>query len=66
MSAQAGPLARVRFLKTWGHPSRDLICGPGTEAIVSLSLAGTLVHTGYAELVEEKEETHGQIEDRVD
>jgi hypothetical protein len=40
---------RIRFLKPWGHPTRDLICGTGDVAKVSQWIANNLINSGYAE-----------------
>jgi hypothetical protein len=42
---------KIRFLKPWGHPTRNLIMGVGDVAIVSQWIADNLVSGGYAELV---------------
>jgi hypothetical protein len=39
---------RIRFIRTWGHPTKNLICGVGTFARVSRYLCGILVKEGYA------------------
>mgnify|MGYP001015647322 FL=1 len=46
---------RVRFVKVWGHPTRDLIMGVGDIALVSEWIARVLIKGGYAERVTEKE-----------
>lgn len=43
----------VRFLKVWGHPTRDLICGRNSTARVSRWIADILAKDGYAEVIEE-------------
>ena len=42
---------RIRFLKPWGHPTKNLICETGTVAIVSEWIANILVRDGYAERI---------------
>lgn len=42
---------RVRFLKAWGHPTKNTIMGVGDTAMVSRRIADNLVSGGYAEIV---------------
>ena len=44
----------IEFLKVWGHPTKDLICGKGDRARVSPWIAKTLIGTGTAKKVEAK------------
>ena len=42
---------RIRFIKTWGHPTRNLIMGVGDTARVSEWIANNLITGGYAEKI---------------
>lgn len=42
---------RVRFLKAWGHPTRNLIMGCGDIAKVSEWIANILTSDGTAERI---------------
>lgn len=42
-------LVRVRFLKPWSHPTRDIVCGEGDLAKCSRWIADILIRGGYAE-----------------
>ena len=39
---------RIRFLKVWGHPTRNEIYGPGDHVWVSAWVANTLCNGGVA------------------
>lgn len=52
---------RIRFIKAWGHPTRNEIYGPGSIARVSRRIADTLVHSGIVEIITEEEPNGGQI-----
>lgn len=41
----------IRFLKVWGHPTRNIIMGVGDTARVSEWIAELLIKQGYAEKV---------------
>lgn len=49
-----GPWVRVRFIRVWGHPTRNLIMGAGDTAKVSPFVAGILCggEAPYAEYIE--------------
>ncbi len=47
---------RIRFLKSWGHPTRNQIMGEGEVWEVSLWAAENLISGGYAELVKEEQD----------
>lgn len=51
----SGPSVRIRFIKSWGHPTRNQILGVGEVWWVSVWAAENLISGGYAELVEEKD-----------
>ena len=45
---------RIRFLKAWGHPTRNEVYGPGSGVVrVSEWIAGILTKDGTAEIVTE-------------
>lgn len=48
---------RIRFIKVWGHPTKNLIMGVGQFARVSRYLCKILVDGGYA--VEEPKDGSG-------
>lgn len=45
---------RVRFIKAWGHPTRNLIMGVGEVAQVSQRIGESLVSGGYAEFISQE------------
>jgi len=45
------PMLKIRFLKAWGHPTRNEVYGPPQVVIVSQWIADNLIGGGYAELV---------------
>lgn len=46
---KTGNRVRIRFLKVWGHPTKDEIYGPSSGVVeVSEWAADQLIRTGYA------------------
>lgn len=48
-------MKQIEFIKAWGHPTKNLICGPGDRARVSDWIASVLVRDGTARIVEQDE-----------
>lgn len=44
----------IEFIKSWGHPTRNLICGVGSRWKVSEWAADNLERSGYARRVKQR------------
>lgn len=44
-------MTKIRFLKVWGHPTRNEIYGPGDICVVTDWAAAILTNGGTAELI---------------